>query len=505
MIQIKYLSHSCFLVICGKTKLLMDPWLKDPAYDKQWFLWPLPAMKPEELDADVILISHGHEDHLHTSTLKALDKKSSIFFPFQWREGIRPFMQHLGFGEVTEAVNFKTYYFQEIEITYISFSLESVIVIKYGEEVLVNINDALNSNHENAARFMLEKIKTRWPVITYLVSGWSGASYFPNQIRYPGKNDTETGQLREQYFANNFCTFTNYLQPAYALPIAPGFVLLKRENQWINRVKFSRNAVAGYYRTHYQNTSFTEMLVLYPGDTVKEGSVEINSALHAVSEEEQEQMAYRHYEKEINEVNRPALFPEAELDELLSQLAYWTNINKELYHATVLKDTDFMLHLEDVEGDALFHIYYQDKKFIIERKKESAASSKLLISTSGRRLLLAFQKMWGGDLLSIGYGLRVDVYEELSLEKNLDIVCVRLISRYPMTRRDMMRQPLRALKFYLSSPQSTTLWIRQKLLLKPYVNKYPFNERDHWITYSKCSLCAVCKMPEIDLGAYRTK
>jgi hypothetical protein len=110
--------------------------------------------------------------------------------------------------------------------------------------------------------------------------------------------------------------------------------------------------------------------------------------------------------------------------------------------------------------------------------------------------------MWGGDVITSGYALTVDVYDELTLEKNLDIVCVRLITRYPMARKDLLKYPFRALKFYAFNPKSTSLWIKQKIVLKPYVNKFPFNERDHWITYNKCDLCAVCKMPQINLSAY---
>ena len=162
MMEIEYLAHSSFLIRCNNTNLLFDPWLTGPTYNKAWYLWPLPIKEIKDISADVILISHGHEDHLNIPTLKELNKHATVFFPFQWREGIKPFLNHVGFNEVTEAINFKTYLFNDIEITYVSFSLESVIVIKYKDEVLVNINDALNSNHENATNFMLKEISNRF-------------------------------------------------------------------------------------------------------------------------------------------------------------------------------------------------------------------------------------------------------------------------------------------------------------------------------------------------------
>ena len=502
MMEIEYLAHSSFLIRCNNTNLLFDPWLTGSTYNKAWFLWPLPIKEIKTISADVILISHGHEDHLNIPTLKELNKNATAFFPFQWREGIKPFLNHLGFNEVEEAINFKTYFFNDIEITYVSFSLESVIVIKYKDEVLVNINDALNSNHENATNFMLKEIRKRWPKIDYLLSGWSGAGYFPNQIRYPGKDDEEVGKLREQYFANNFCVYTNYLQPKYALPIAPGFVLLKKENHWINHIKFARTKVQQYYNENFSNTLHTKIFVLNPGDKLTNGIQEHLSALNAIPEEQQYDLAYNHYEKELNEINERHYIKEPKITELTKLLTHWVNYNKQLYHSKVLEDARFAVKMEDIKEKPFFNVHYKEKEFIIERSHKAFEDKRLQINTNGEKLILCLNKMWGGDIITSGYALTVDVYDELTLEKNLDIVCVRLITRYPMARKDLLKYPFRALKFYVSNPKSTSLWIKQKIVLKPYVNKFPFNERDHWITYNKCDLCAVCKMPQINLSAY---
>jgi hypothetical protein len=499
---ITYLAHSSFLVECGKIKIIFDPWLKDDAYNKQWYLWPLPPEDSTNINADLILISHGHEDHLHPETLKSLNKNAHVFFPFQWKEGIKPFLKHLGFKNITEALTLKTYTFNDIKITYLGYSLESVIVIEHRGEVLVNINDALNSNHENAANLLLKEIKTRYHRIDYLISGWSGASYFPNQVKYPGKNDIEIGKIREQYFANNFFRFTNYLQPAYSVPVPPGFVLLKKTDQWINHVKFPRTQLGEYYKQYFEDTEATTFLTPFPGDTIIKGELTKTSHLHNLNEKEQYMLAYQHYEKEIKEANTIQYVTTEQIEQLINKLTYWTNYNKLLYHEIILKDSRFSIKLEDVETETYLNITYEDSAFVIRKSFVPLEDKRLLITITVNNLMYCLKKVWGGDVISIGYGLTVDVYDQLTLEKNLDIVCIRLITRYPIAKKEMPKSPLRVMKFYANNPKITTFWLKQKILLKPYVNKYPFNERDHWLTYSKCDLCAVCKMPEINLSAY---
>jgi hypothetical protein len=503
MIQLRYLAHSSFLITCGQTKLVLDPWLKGPAYYKQWFLWPLPACQPEEIEADAILISHGHEDHLHSESLRAMNKNAEVIFPFQWRAGIKPFLNQMGFAKVTEAISFNTYKVNDVKVTYIGFSLESVVVIEYNNEVIVNINDALNSNHENAVDFILKEIQERWPKIDYLLSGWSGASYFPNQIRYPDKNDNEIGKLREQYFANNFCRFAAILKPRTAIPFASGFVLLTKENQWINHIKFPRDKVDEYYKTHFENECPINFLVAYPGDEIEDHSLKKKSDLHNVEEQYQYDIAYKHYQKEIKEVNSVSIVKDGEIPKLIEQLKYWLNFNKRLYHSKVIEDVFFSIKLSDSSSESYINVSYNNGKLEVTIASEPLAERRLMITTSAEKLLFGFKKIWGGDVLTIGYGLIIDVYDQLTLEKNLDIVCVRLITRYPIARQDLLKYPLRAIKFYTHNPKITSLWLKQKIVLKPYVNKYPYNERDHWMTYNKCELCAVCKMPEIDLAAYQ--
>ncbi|OPZ77019.1 MAG: metal-dependent hydrolase [Alphaproteobacteria bacterium ADurb.Bin438] len=54
-IEIKYLSHSGFLITKGEHKILIDPYLSEN---------PLAKIKPQDIKATDILLTHGHFDHV---------------------------------------------------------------------------------------------------------------------------------------------------------------------------------------------------------------------------------------------------------------------------------------------------------------------------------------------------------------------------------------------------------------------------------------------------------
>lgn len=54
-IKITWYSHACFLIETGQTKLLTDPFLSDN---------PLSPAKADAIEAEYILVSHGHGDHV---------------------------------------------------------------------------------------------------------------------------------------------------------------------------------------------------------------------------------------------------------------------------------------------------------------------------------------------------------------------------------------------------------------------------------------------------------
>jgi L-ascorbate metabolism protein UlaG (beta-lactamase superfamily) len=55
VVEITYHSHACFGITVGETRLLIDPFLNDN---------PLADVSASEVEADYVLVSHGHGDHV---------------------------------------------------------------------------------------------------------------------------------------------------------------------------------------------------------------------------------------------------------------------------------------------------------------------------------------------------------------------------------------------------------------------------------------------------------
>jgi L-ascorbate metabolism protein UlaG (beta-lactamase superfamily) len=104
--KIEYISHSALLIDTGDIKILTDPWIKNSAYCDQWHLFPRPINAEIENEADVILFSHGHEDHLHHESLISLDKNSICYFPYTWQKGIKEYFKELGFDPSKHLVTY---------------------------------------------------------------------------------------------------------------------------------------------------------------------------------------------------------------------------------------------------------------------------------------------------------------------------------------------------------------------------------------------------------------
>ena len=94
-VKITWYSHACFLIETQQTHLLTDPFLTDN---------PLAAGKADEIQADYILVSHGHGDHLGDTVSIANRTGATVISNFEiqsWlaNQGVEnTHPQHIGGG-----------------------------------------------------------------------------------------------------------------------------------------------------------------------------------------------------------------------------------------------------------------------------------------------------------------------------------------------------------------------------------------------------------------------
>lgn len=494
--KIEYICHSALLIETGDVKILTDPWLSGATYCNQWHLFPKPLNTAIAAQADVILISHGHEDHLHHDSLLTLNKQAKVFYPFQWQKGIREYLNSIEYMDVTEAITHKTYKLSaSTSVTFIANALDSIVVIEADGEVLVNINDALPANHKNIIKRFTKDIKARWPNIDYLFCGYGSAAYFPNTVHCEGKDDIAVAEAREQLFGDNFCFIVNDLKPVNTIPFAADYVLLNDEKRWINRIKYSKENIKDYYYTTYKGYP-TNFITAHSGDVIEKHSSKASSIYHALDMENSlDHIIDSMLADEIKQVNE--LIPIDVQAVATLQEAIYKNIKKRssLFSREKLNKIKYTIIVEDITTNNCFHVDCSHADVRITRGDRVQMDSILTLTTDSKILNYCFASEWGGDAIIIGYGAEIAILDTRIIEESLDIICVRLLTNQPVASQQMKAAPLRALKYLISNPITTSWAIKQAVKSKNQVNKNPVNERSVWLRKSKCEICQVCNIP----------
>lgn len=496
--NIEYVCHACLSINTGDIRIVTDPWFSGPAYCDQWFVFPKPVRTDVLREVDVLAISHGHEDHLHAESLQSLPRSAKVLYPFYWYGGVRDFLQSMGYRDVCELYNFKTCRLTpKTSITFVSNHLDSVMIIESHGRVLVNVNDALHSAHPNVIDIFLTAIRRRWPKIDTVFCGFGGASYFPNTVHAPGKNDLEIGKLREHLFVHNFCRIVNGLEPRVAVPFAADFVLLDPGKMWINTTRFPREQIAAYYDEHFGGNGTPQILTMYPGDVLIGDSLQPRSPYrkqlrnggltHLIAEQ---------YTPEIEARKRTVPIPEDSADALSKEIARNVRERSYLIRRDVLSKLRFCVRVTDVQRDNCYNIHFHRGKPIVDRAAASMADCPVLVETSSQILRYSFSSTWGGDALVIGYGCDIYYTRAEDIEHQLDSVILKLLTKRPSMKHHMLRnEPLRAAKYF---SYNQTMQKRLVHYLRKSGMEHAIYDPKLWLRRTKCEICQVCDMPLLD-------
>jgi G:T-mismatch repair DNA endonuclease (very short patch repair protein) len=506
-VKIEYVSHACLSIDTGDLKIVTDPWLYGPAYCGQWHVFPRPVNTKVLDDCDVVLFSHGHEDHFHPRTLKKIPKGTELFYPYTWYGGIKPYLSKLGFHAVTEAPTHKTIRIaRQTSITYLVNNQDSIIVVEANGTVLVDINDALHAYPPQIADAFIEYIRERWPHIDSVFCGFGGANYFPNTIHCPGKNDVEIAEAREQLFVHAFCRIVHALNPKVAVPFAADFVLLRRSQRWINETRFPRPRIADYYRQIYGDSPGgpgPQIHAMYPGDLLIDNKMMPHSPYRAkLRADSLNHLIEEEYQQEIVALQKESWLSEGDIDSLEKQLLQNLVLRMGIFDPQALSKIEFSLKVSDIREKPFFTISMKSGKPRVERCIGPSPEAILQVEIPSKILHSSFGSEWGGDAIIIGYGCEIQVFRPEIIEADLDLICLGLLTRRPSVTRHWKREPLRMARYILSNPMNRK-WTAQAawntLRGQPAFPPNYYNEKMRpWLLRTKCEVCRACDLPVLD-------
>jgi hypothetical protein len=495
--KLTYVSHACLLMEHEQLKIVTDPWFNGPAYLNQWHVFPRPADTSFVHDVTHIILTHGHEDHLHLPTLNLMNKNAKVYYPYTWSDGARKRLQNSGFKDVQEVSALKKIKLADnVFATFIVNGLDAFVVYEFDGKVFVNLNDALNAHHWSFVEMFVGMLRKHWKGVDLLICGLGGAGYFPNTVHAPNKNDEEIGHLREQFLAHKFLEIVEEIKPRAVMPFVPGFALLEYDKQWINGLRFSRNKLQDYYQNHFPNPHAMQFHNLFPGDFIEDEKWHKVSSYHQLAiDDNLSHLVSKQYATEIEEANTLKMVGKEIVYELAGRLTSILPVSKSGIAPELLEQVNFVIAFKDVPESLFIHCMFNNGKLETAICSALPAGANIKITTYTHRLNYALKELWGGDVFYIGYGADLEVLDEVCLKDNIDIVSLRLLSRFPAASRTMLRKPLRAAKYLSGNPGYAALALKQKLITRGNMNKLPYNERSHWINKGKCDVCMLCDIP----------
>lgn len=497
--RVEYISHACLLIETEDLKIVTDPWFNGAAYCDQWHVFPKPVNTEILNQADVILLSHGHEDHLHEPTLKLLPKSATVLYPYSFFGGAKEFIESLGFASVSEAVTYKTYKLSpQTSVTYLINSHDSIIIIESGGKVLVNANDALHSYPKKIIDFFVHEIKERWKKVDVLFCGFGGAGYLPNMIRLEGKDDAEVGLVREQLFAHNFCHVAAELEPAVAVPFAADFALLTNELRWINSMRFPRAKMSSYYQKHFGGKGYEPKIFdMYSGD-VLDGEELIKSSPYRAQMRDGSSLEHlidTQYREEIAALEKKVFVAEAEAEQLVDEIRRNVERRMTLYPPDKLRGLKFCVEVTDVAERNFYQVAFVDGQPQVRRSDAADDDALLTVRLRSNVLRHSLESDWGADVISIGYGAEIHISSKRAAEVNLEKVCMNLLACYPTAKGALKKAPLRALKFALNNPSKYTRSLKKLRQLNAASENY---NREVWLLKTAADIRRIYDLPDLD-------
>jgi UDP-MurNAc hydroxylase len=244
--KIQYIASACVLIESKGVKILTDPWLTEGEYYGSWYHYP-PLEYPGGYfdDIDYIYVSHIHPDHFSKATFSQLGRQVPVLIHSYESKFLKDNIERLGFRVMELSHNVRTHLKNEVHINvlaadncnpelcarffgcglveskYGSTQIDSMGVIDDGQFVVVNTNDC----PYDLSKSSLELIKSQYPTIDFLLTGYGGAGPYPQCFRMESDRKVRAAAEKKEQFLQYGIQYIHELQPRYVMPFAGTYVL----------------------------------------------------------------------------------------------------------------------------------------------------------------------------------------------------------------------------------------------------------------------------------------
>lgn len=225
MITVTYYYSACIRIHTAELSVLCDPWFSEGAYDGSWYHYP-PVPDPLALlpACDFVYVSHIHPDHYDPAFLRsylAAHPRARVIIAQQDENHLSRKMRSDGIAhEAIELLEQGATTLAIIDNGSSAYDVDSALVVRRGDDSVVNMNDNL-FNAEQIARI---KALCSEP-ITIALLGYTGAGPYPQTYYEDEAVLREKAEAKKHAFFERYRRMRDALDPRVTVPFAGKYVL----------------------------------------------------------------------------------------------------------------------------------------------------------------------------------------------------------------------------------------------------------------------------------------